>query len=289
MQKLGAVAFLVPAFLLGNSAVGAANDENRCNLDVFQDCPFCPKMVGLTPGEFSMGLVIGAKDDLPESRPQYRVTIEKHIAFSETEVTREEYGYFVDDTGHDGNGCTMFLDDGRKVHDELKSWKQPGIAQTDEHPVTCVSWLDAKAYAEWLSEKTGESYRLPTEAEWEYAARAGTETQYYWGNDVETDLANFKGLAVGTKKVASYEANKFRLHDMLGNVAEFVEDDWHINYQGAPNDGSAWLEQPRLKKRIWRGGSWTSSEKMLRPSFRYPIAPKTRTNRFGIRLARDCS
>ena len=151
-----------------------------------------------------------------------------------------------------------------------------------------VSWDDAKEYVGWLSRKTGKSYRLLSEAEWEYAARAGTTTQYAFGDTIRKSQAQYSegslSSAGRTVEVGSFPANRFGLHDMHGNVWEWVEDAWHSSYQGAPADGSVW-QGGDVSLRVLRGGAWSLQPDVLRSAFRFRH-PSLRLYNFGFRLAR---
>ncbi len=149
-----------------------------------------------------------------------------------------------------------------------------------------VSWNDARAYVEWLAAEAGQSYRLLTEAEWEYACRAGTTTRYLWGDDISEDKANYGGGR--TSEVGSYPASPFGLYDMHGNVWEWVEDRWHDTYKGAPEDGAAWL-QGNDSRRVLRGGSWVSRLEFLRSAYRYRHGIDVRVSVVGFRVARTFS
>jgi formylglycine-generating enzyme required for sulfatase activity len=184
-------------------------------------------------------------------------------------VTFEEYDHFVEVMGRE------------KPDDE--SWGR------GRRPVINVSWNDAKAYVAWLKQASGKHYRLLSEAEWEYACRAGTTTRYAWGDDPPTpEQANF-GRKVGkTTEVGIYPANPWGLYDMHGNVWEWVEDCWHDSYGGAPNDGSAWLEEDGgdCGSRILRGGSWGNGPGVLRSANRDSVGPDDRGLIVGFRIAR---
>jgi formylglycine-generating enzyme required for sulfatase activity len=160
-----------------------------------------------------------------------------------------------------------------------------------------VNWEDAVAYADWLSQQTGNAYRLPSEAEWEYAARAGSTTRYSWGDDSDQyggGWANCNGCGSRwdnkqTAPVGSFGANGFGLSDMAGNVWEWIQDCWHESYRNAPLDGSAWLEDDKgdCSARVIRGGSWGSTLKFLRPAERHWGHPAKRNGTLGFRLAQD--
>ena len=154
-----------------------------------------------------------------------------------------------------------------------------------------MSWDDAKQYVDWLSRITGKGYRLLSEAEWEYAARAGTTTAYSWGDDIGKGNANCNGCdsewdAKQPAPVGSFKSNAFGLYDMHGNVYEWVEDAWHDNYSGAPVDGSAWLEGGDASRRVVRGGSWSAIPGFLRAAFRISGNTVDRYNYIGFRVAR---
>ena len=158
-----------------------------------------------------------------------------------------------------------------------------------EGPVINVSWEDSRAYAAWLGEQTGQRYRLPSEAEWKYAARAGTETRYSWGEEIGRNRANCDGCGSEwdgrqTAPVGRFEPNAFGLYDLHGNVDEWVENCWHDNYEGAPSDGSAWTSGGDSDL---RGGSWYFYPRNLRAANRYRNRPSHRDNSYGFRLAQD--
>jgi formylglycine-generating enzyme required for sulfatase activity len=209
------------------------------------------------------------------------VTIARAFALGKFEVTVDQFAAFVKETGYDtGSTCDIWKD-GTWEERQGYSWRNPGFAQGGSHPAACLSWDDAKAYLAWLSRKTGKEYRLPTEAEWEYAARAGSGGKFHFGDDVAdycrygngadqaaraevpgarekwTVLACSDGHAY-TARVGSFAANAFGIYDMLGNVFEWVEDCWHDSYAGAPADGSAWVAAGDCAVRVQRGGAWAT-------------------------------
>jgi sulfatase modifying factor 1 len=284
---------VLPIILIG--FIGITNGTSAT--ETFRDCPDCPIMVKLPSGSFMMGSSEvetrreGTKDeDVADERPQHSVTIRREFAIGQYAVTRGEFGAFIANTNHDPRGCSVFKD-GTWVLDQSRSGRNPGYAQTDAHPVVCVSLEDTQRYVQWLSRKTGQSYRLPTEAEWEYAARAGTTTARFWGDgrDRACDFANAADFAMAeaskwnkdnqdqvfqcndthayTAPVGSFRPNAFGLHDMLGNVFQWTEDCHHNNYDGAPSDGSA-RTTGECKKRVLRGGSWANSPWIVRSAFR---------------------
>jgi formylglycine-generating enzyme required for sulfatase activity len=264
-----------------------------------RDCPTCPEMTVLPAGRFKQGSA-GAPG---YEQPQHWVVIGHPIAMSTAPVTVENFQQFVTATGRDMQGCDTY--DGEWKHRPADSWEQPGFAQTGAHPVTCVSWNDAEAYAKWLSSKTGHRYRLPSASEWEYAARAGAETPQPWSSGGQDACANanvadesaerrYPGWAVFpcddgyvyTAPVGAFRANAFGLDDMLGNVLQWTEDCWHENYAGAPIDGSAWTDGDCSLHEI-RGGSWFSNPTYVRADYRNRFPAEYRTSSVGIRLVRD--
>ena len=243
--------------------------------DEFRDCPSCPELVAIPAGTFRMGS--GPEDDeaLDRERPRHRVRVGR-FALGRYEVTRREYRAFAEATGADD------------------SWRDPGFAQGDRHPVVNVSWRDAQAYVQWLSRETGERYRLPSEAEWEYAARGGTTTHRHWGDSSSSQCGYANGTvascddgAARTAPVGSYAPNAFGLSDVLGNVWEWTDDCWHENYAGEPpDDGRAWTRAGDCGRRVLRGGSWYNLPRSLRSAARPWNLAGTRDAFTGFRVAR---
>ena len=217
-----------------------------------------------------------AGDD--DERPQHEVRIAGNFAIGKYAVTFDEYDAFAKATQRD-----LPSDEG---------WGR------GRRPVINVSWEDAVAYAQWLSEMTGKLYRLPAEAEWEYAARAATKTPYSTGNCIDTAKANYDGnydwgdcpktglYREQTVEVGSLPANPWGLHEVHGNVYEWVQDCWNDSYQGAPADGSAW-EAGDCARRVLRGGSWDGKPGNLRSAFRDGNEPDWRHSNVGFRVAQD--
>lgn len=295
-----------------SGAAGAA-DVNVNPGTVFQDCANCPEMVVVPPGNFVMGYDGGINLDKPGLERRYEgpvrdVTIAHAYALGRTEVTQAQYREFIDATGHVfGTKCAI-RDGNAWTHTEGKDWRDPGYGRppADNEPVACVTWTDVKAYTVWLSEKTGHAYRLPTEAEWEYAARAGTVGEYTWGDDPDggCDVANHydkSGLdpmvpydPVGcddghaiVAPVGSLQPNAFGLYDVTGNVWEWVEDCYLMPVPFEPTDGSAVQATGTCENRAVKGGSWSSSVYWQRPTFRGRDPEDRISHVFGFRLARD--
>ena len=226
---------------------------------VFKDCPDCPEMVEIPAGSFDMGSNTGETDE----RPVHRVTITKPFAIGKTEVTQEQWHAVMRNNPSNFSTCG------------------------DTCPVEQVSWNDAQEFIQKLNAKTGKQYRLPTEAEWEYACRAGAQ-QEYCGSDNFDSVAwnsfNSGSFFFNTPHpVATKQANAFGLYDMSGNVWEWVEDSYHENYTGAPVDGSAWRDG---SMHVLRGGSWGKDAKFGRAAVRSKFGPNYRDFSYGFRLAR---
>ena len=257
--------------------------------DVFQDCEACPKMVVVPTGSFMMGSPASEDGRDDAERPQHRVTIDAPFAVGVYEVTFAEWDVCVQ-----AGGCG-----GYRPGDE--GWGRESL------PVMKVSWEDAQGYVQWLSQETGARYRLLTEAEWEYVARAGTQTARYWGaresgqcrygngadaaarrEFPDVDASNFTGCSDGyvyNAPVGSFQPNAFGLYDMLGNVWEWTEDCWNGDYSGAPANGSAWGSGD-CSQRVLRGGSWSTMPGSLRSAFRFGTSPGVRNRDLGFRVAR---
>ncbi|EGV16239.1 Sulphatase-modifying factor protein [Thiocapsa marina 5811] len=240
--------------------------------------PFEPVMIALPGGEFWMGSPEDEPGRKSNEGPRHRVSI-RPFAIGKTAVTFKQYDAFCEATGRGT---------------PIGGWGR------GERPVTGVSWHEVTAYAHWLSTRTGKAYRLPSEAEWEYAARAGTQTPFWTGRCVHTDQANYCGKSdyngCGAKTgvfrwktvpVGSLPANPWGLHEVHGNVDEWVQDCWHGNYVGAPADGSAWQENCVHAGRVLRGGSWSNDPRYLRVSNRHWANPGLRGDSSGVRLAQD--
>ena len=263
---------------------------------VFRDCPDCPEMIVVPSGRFTMGSPRSEQGRQNDEGPAHPVTIQYRFAVSVHEVTRGEFGRFVAATNRVmGDSCWTL--EGKWIERAGVGWRNPVFSQEDNHPVVCVSWRDAKAYVRWLLEQTGKRYRLLSEAEWEYAARAGTTVPFHFGATISTDQANYhgsytygsgrEGVYLGrTTPVGSFPANGFGLHDMHGNVWEWVEDCWHEDYSGAPTDGSAWLSGGTCERRVLRGGSWYNAPWNLRSADRAWFVAGYRPYAIGFRVAR---
>ena len=254
--------------------------------DTVRDCAACPEMVVLPAGKFTIGSPEGERGRDDDEGPQHQVTISKPFAVSKYEVTVGQYAEFVRETKHKTGNC-LYVQDGSLRDDDDFNWRNPNFKQSNNHPVVCISWDDASTYVHWLSVKTGHEYRLLTEAEWEYAARAGTTTAYHFGRMILGNQANYDRNNEGAVAVGSYPSNAFGLHDMHGNVWEWVEDCWHDDYTGAPTNGNAWLSGcDDADVRVLRGGSWDVGPQGLRSAVRFLDVASSRENYIGFRVAR---
>ena len=239
---------------------------------VFRDCPHCPEMAAVPSGSFMMGAPPSEEGRWSVEDPRHRVAIGAPFAVGVCPVTFDEW-----DACASAGGCGGYRPD-----DE--GWGR------GRRPVINVSWDDAQSYAAWLSRETGEAYRLLSESEWEYAARAGTETRYWWGDDIGCNCANCDGCGSRwdddrTAPVGSFAANGFGLHDIHGNVWEWVQDCWNDSYAGAPGDGSA-RESGICSVRVIRGGSWNNDPRLLRAAARLRLVAGNRYIVAGFRVAR---
>ena len=291
---------LVVLCLLQSAAVWAQTDVHE------RDCDGCPEMVVVPAGSFTMGSPDSEAGRWPREGPRHTVTITRAFAAGRFEVTRGEFAKFVRETGYPaGGGCYYWT--GSNVESQpSKDWRTPGFWQTARDPVVCVSWLDAQAYTRWLAAKTGKPYRLLTEAEWEYAARAGAQTSRPWGDDPDeaclyANVADFAARTIPgadlwrfhncddrntyTAPAGSYKPNAFGLYDMIGNAWEWVEDCWHEDYKGAPTDGSAWTGGD-CSGRVMRGGAWVNMPDFARSALRGWDAAGDRGDFRGFRVAR---
>ena len=289
----------------------------------FQDCPSCPVMVNLPAGSFLMGTAID--DRLTDPRtgkpatndgPQHKVSIDNPFAVGKYEITVDQFAAFVAATGYQTTGpCMEFSPEASFNISEDVDWDRPGFEQTGNAPVGCVSFFDARAYIAWLKDTTGENYRLPSEAEWEYAARAGSTGPYHWGDDrmQVCTYANVRSAGAHTiskrqlesdridgfpcddgmplwSPAGNFEPNDFGLHDVQGNTWEWVADCNHKDYVGAPTDGSAWRDETDSKDGcqfgVIRGGSYLNLVERSSVTVRAGRPQSGRATNMGFRVAR---
>ena len=302
---------------LTNARLYASYKPGQVFADRYVDLPGqTPSMVVIPTGSFSMGAPDGEEGHAGAETPQHQVTIGKGFALSRAEITIGQFREFVRASGYQPDSVKL---GGASVYDERSgalrddpdaTWQSDyaGRPASDERlPVVNISWNDAKAYVDWLGQRTGKHYRLPSEAEFEYALRGGTTTKYWWGNGAPTrKVENLTGAGDrsqsgrrwsnafekyrdgywGPAPVMSFEANPYGLFDIDGNVSEWVMDCWHDSYVRAPADGSAWIN-PGCSSRVVRGGSWGSSPDQVRSAYRQGADGGLRSGRVGFRVLRE--
>lgn len=240
----------------------------------FRDCEDCPEMVVLPTGKFAMGAAATEAARKSSELPSHNVTINYVLAVARTEITFTEW-----DACSTAKACRQNI---------ASNWPR------GQQPAININWNDAVAYTEWLSKITGQPYRLLSEAEWEYAARANSQTAYAWGDNIGINQANCtecgpqstQSTVIGPQLVGSYIHNPYSLFDMHGNVQEWVQDCWHDNYQGAPQDGSPWLTACSEGRRVTRGGAWDSNATALRSAARDRKTWDHVSSNIGFRIAR---
>lgn len=307
---------LAGAILLGLVACVTGSRGDR----TLRDCADCPLLVVVPAGEFRMGSPVDetSQPGWPpkaggNERPVHEVRLAKPFAIGQYEVTVRQFAAFITDSNYEPPpGCldlTLGIARGGPAENPALSWRNPGFAQQPDEPVVCVSWNDAVAYTEWLTKRTGLDYRLPTEAEWEYAARAGTSTAYFWGDDpglpclyANTRTApevlareqivtegNFPcdDTATTLSPVGRYQPNAFGLYDALGNAFEWTADCNHPDYDDAPTDGSAWLDPRPCVFRVMRGGSAMNGPRQNRAASRGGRPASGHAYNLGFRVARS--
>ncbi|MFM9942970.1 MAG: SUMF1/EgtB/PvdO family nonheme iron enzyme [Hyphomicrobiaceae bacterium] len=272
----------------------------------FKDHQQGPEMVVVPAGCFLMGS--------PECEPmreywlkgtespQHEVVFDRPFAVGRHAVTRGQFAEFARATAYQTKLDAYVLVDGQWQASESASWQDPGFPQDDNHPVVCIAWDDAKAYAAWLARTSGKPYRLLSEAEREYVTRAGTVTPFWWGQAITPNQANYDGNAdpypgggakgakrSGTVPVSSFNPNPWGLYNVHGNAMEWCEDVFHLSYTGAPTDGTPWSVDGEPFTRVLRGGCWSGDPHTLRSADRTWYSPDNRSVSFGFRVARAIS
>jgi formylglycine-generating enzyme required for sulfatase activity len=278
--------------------------------DSFRECNDCPEMVLVPAGSFTMGSPLNEAGRDADEGPQHVVTLAQPFAVAKFEVTVRQFAAFATETGHDAGPSCWTFEDGKGEERADRSWRNPGFVQDGSHPAACLNWHDAAAYASWLAGKTGKPYRLLTEAEWEYSARApttsGAATRYSFGDDDDALCRNGNGPDHAARRikgagdwaafacddgfaytapVGSFPPNAFGLHDVHGNVWEWTQDCYHASYDGAPANGAAWLSGD-CSRHVLRGGSWTFAPTDLRVANRSGDVSDDRGTNYGMRVAR---
>jgi len=283
-----------------SASVGQVGGSER---RIFKDCDICPEMVELPAGEFMMGSPQEEWGHEAIEGTQRRVVIGRRFALGRFEVTVDQLRAFAAETGVSvGNACHMLDPKTASLGAADRSFSLPGFKFTGSHPAVCISWHEAQAYVTWLGRKTGKAYRLPSEAEWEYAARAGTTTIYSFGTDV-TQLCHYgrfadltstfpwrgacrsAATADGPLEVGALKPNAWGLFDMHGNVWEWVADCWTADTSEIPTDGSAFTRPDYCKVGVIRGGGWTTGYLRLRSGHRLPWMAASHYYAVGFRVA----
>ncbi|MEO1058950.1 MAG: SUMF1/EgtB/PvdO family nonheme iron enzyme [Actinomycetota bacterium] len=252
---------------------------------VMRDCSNCPELRRVASGAFEIGSPVDEVGRDPDEGPVVPVSVGEFL-LAETETTVGAYRAFVEATGRTGDGCAWH--DGQDWRlDPMRSWQTPGFPQTEDHPVVCVDFRDVTAYVAWLSDVAGKSFRLPTEAEWEYAARAGKNSPFVTGSKLDPEAANVAGVVGGTSSVGTYPANAWGFRDMHGNVYEWVADCWTPSHEGRPLTADARVSDTDCDRRVVRGGAWASDSSRARAAYRGANAMDARNVYLGFRVARD--
>jgi formylglycine-generating enzyme required for sulfatase activity len=297
MKTLVAVVYVLLASAMPPAA--AEQLEHRARAP-FQDCSECSTMIVIPAGDFTMGSPPAEPGHKTDEEPATKVRV-KSFALAETDVTRGQWHAFIEATHRpDGLGCAYSgLPKGEAAQ---ASWRHLGFTQGDDEPVVCISWNEAQAYVQWLSRRTGRAYRLPTEAEWEYAARAGTTSAYPWGDIASHDRANYgsetcctpaRGGAdrwLNTSPVKSFPQNAYGLYDMIGNVWQWTQDCYVDTLAERPSSAAA-VDRDTCQFRVARGGTWGDTPALIRSASRnYAPPPRLvvteyRSAGFGFRVA----
>ena len=281
--------------------IGPAASTSLKADDTFRDCPACPEMVVVPAGSFLMGSPEAEDGRKANEGPQHRVRIGEPFAVGRFEVTRDQFDIFVRQTGHSvGSSCWTF-ENGKYKERPGRPYRITGFSESGVYAVVCVNWDDAKAYADWLAGKTGQRYRLLSEAEWEYVARAGSTSRFSFGDrdselcrhgngaDKSTNISRRNQSCndgyTETAPIGSFSPNRFGLHDMHGNVWEWTEDCWNDRYSNALNNGAA-RTGGDCSRRVLRGGGWNDAPKGLRSANRGRISSDRRYDSGGFRIAR---
>ncbi len=288
--------------LESNAMTGAGSGAQEAAA-TFKDCDVCPEMIALPAGSFMMGSPDDERGrERVEGSPR-RIVIARRFALGRLEVTVEQFAAFVAETGTNvASACHKFDAKIARFAQAEGSFRQPGFDVTESHPVVCVSWHEAQAYAAWLGRRTGKAYRLPSEAEWEYAARAGTTTSYNFGEDEGRlcEHARFADLGSqfpwrgacrseqtghGPVHVGAFKPNAWGFFDMHGNAWEWAADCWTSDPSEIPSDASAFTREGACETGVVRGGGWAAAYRRVRSAQRLPVVATSRYHHMGLRVA----
>ena len=301
------------ALALVSVATAARAAEPRVAGTVFRDCDDCPEMVVIPAGSFVLGTpgARAAAGAQAAEAGNLVINLPRAFGLGRYEVTRGQFARFVRDSGYEPRpGCRNWDPAlSRFSEDARRGWQKPATPAVpqDDHPVTCVSFADAQAYAQWLARETGKRYRLPSETEWEFAARAGSTTLRPWGDAAEAgcdhanvyDLVADAGYRLGWPNagcrdgyadlapVGQFSANAFGLHDVIGNVREWVQDCATGSFAGRPRDARAWEWLGGCRERVQRGGSWLTPPAQSRSAYREAALVGQQADDAGFRVAMD--
>lgn len=268
----------LPLLLIAFAGVGAARGEDHPDRE-FQECTDCPAMVGIPAGAFVMGSASGEVGHFDNEGPQHAVSV-RAFALAKYDVTAAQFLAFLQATGYAPAPCNAVLD--LRWHPPAGG---PAAAPTGAYPpqwpALCLAWKDAQAYIAWLNRTVraarasvrGDPYRLPSEAEWEFAARGGTTTSRWWGDALGTNNANCNGCGSPydgrvLSDVTAFAANPFGLYGVLGNAWQWTADCWHPSYRGAPHDAAPWTAGGDCTRHVLRGGSWDNVPILVRAAAR---------------------
>ena len=320
--KIHLILELILVLTLGLFREAIADQKDKAiSFKHFRDCDFCSEMVVLPAGSYLMG---AKKDEFEgENRDQFRtrylsetpqhVVQIKSFAIAKVDVTKEQFAIFARETKFEGKGCRKLykgIFSTTLIVDMNADWNNPGFQQTNQDPVVCISWHDAKKYINWLNQKltnkTTGIYRLPTEEEWEYAARAGTTTRMYWGDssakqcqyengkdisadntDKEVPMINCRDGYSETSPVGSFKANPWGLYDMLGNVSKWMTNCERYDYSNGTSNLAQYSPKENCEKHELRGGSWKTSPLAIRAAARGALLSDSREQNVGLRLVLD--
>lgn len=255
---------------------------------VFKDCPNCPEMVVLPAGSYIMGTPEDEFGRQADEGPLHKVTFARPFAISRFQVTAGELDAYIKATG-------VVIESGDERPGRWCEASKPSYPQGPRQPAVCINWFEVQAYTQWLSKTTGKPYRMVSEAEREYAARAGSTGPFPFPFDKEGEYeiskhANVYGPKDGysySSPVGSYPPNAFGVYDMHGNVYEFVADCWHDSYEGAPSDGSAWVDDPSCEIVQMRGNDWGEAPIFSRSGNRNTVRKQTQGDFLGFRVVRE--
>jgi formylglycine-generating enzyme required for sulfatase activity len=247
----------------------------------FSECENCPSMIAVQPGSYSMGSAV-TEPGRRDSEGPVNVTIAYPLGVGRFEVTRDQFAAFVEDAKHSATaGCLV-----NARFSSSANWQNPGFEQAGNHPVVCIAWRDARAYVAWLSKRTKKSYRLLSEAEWEYMARAGVVTAFAFGDKLLTSHGNFNRMRDGTIPIGYSGANDFGVHDVHGNAWELVDDCWNADLGLNDQNGRPISLRGDCSQRVIRGGGWESTALQSRLAARGVISSNVSSNTVGFRVAR---